>query len=287
MTQETSTKKKPKSGRHIAKKELLEKTRTRVWFAAVCEQAGIDPPSTAELGKWTAKHDTSDGKLGEIEWKRYEQGISSVSRWTLELIERALPGTMAVYEKGPFELPLWSVLNGNLAVCQKYVNDLMPKVKGVLTLSFKDKVEQLFEWLIAPAYRQDFATLAQNRNRQFDPIWLSYVNGKHAHLDEETDGPSDNLLDQGFLPELIVGVIALWQIALSRDEGFILEMEYLVTGLCQGIIAQEFNSIPLQDYVLSLLQERARGIDKDFAERDVDVPEFAKRTEVTVNVKGE
>jgi hypothetical protein len=285
MTQETSTKKEPKSGRHIAKKELLEKTRTRVWFAAVCEQAGIDPPSATELGKWTAKHDTSDGKLGDIEWKRYEQGISSVSRLTLELVERALPGTTAVYEEGPFELPLWAVLNGDLAACQKYVNGLMPKERGVLTLSFKDKVEQLFEWLIAPAYRQDFATLAQNRNRQFDPIWLSYVNGKHAHLDEKTDDPSDNLLDQGFLPELVVGVIALWQIALSRDEGFVLEMEYLVNGLCQGIIAQEFNSIPLQDYVLSLLQEKARGIDKDFAKRDVDVPEFGKRSEIAINVK--
>lgn len=148
-------------------------------------------------------------------------------------------------------------------------------------------MEQLFEWLIAPAYRQDFATLAQNRNRQFDPIWLSYVNGKHAHLDEKTDNPSDNLLDQGFLPELIAGGIALWQIALSRDEGFVLELEYLVTGLCQGIIAQEFNSIPLQDYVLNLLQEKARGIDKDFAERDVDVPDFANRTEITITLKGE
>lgn len=287
MTQEASTKKKPKSGRHIAKKEPLEKTRTRVWFAAVCEQAGIDPSSAVELAKWTAKHDTSDGKLGEIEWKRYEQGISSVSRITLELVEQALPGTTAVYEEGPFELPLWAVLHGDLAACQKYVNGLMPKERGVLALSFKDKVEQFFEWMIAPAYRQDFVTLAQNRNRQFDPIWLSYVNGKHAHLDDETDEPSDNLLDQGFLPELIAGVIALWQIALSRDEGFVLEMEYLVNGLCQGIIAQEFNSIPLQDYVLSLVQEKTRGIDKDFAKRDVNVPEFVKRTEITISVKGE
>jgi hypothetical protein len=68
MTEEANTKKEPKSKRYIAKKEPLEKTRTQVWFAAVCEQAGIDPPSAVELAKWTAKHDTSDGKLGEIEW---------------------------------------------------------------------------------------------------------------------------------------------------------------------------------------------------------------------------
>lgn len=291
---------KPKSGRYIAEKEPLEKIRIQVWFASVCEHAGIERPSIAELRKWLAKHDNSEGKLGDVEWERYEEGASSPRSDTLDTVEKCLPGTRTIYDDGPSGLPLWAVLNGDWEVCQEYVKVLIPKPDKTVSWLLKDKVQQLFDYLIAPAYRQDLATHMQARNRGFGPVWLSYVNGHFARIEkmihranqikfggkENEEENLDNLLGEGCLSELIVGAVALWQITLVQDEGFILEMEYLMTQLCLDIIAQEFNSIPLQDYVLSLLQEKARGIDKDFAKRDVDVPEFGKRSEITISLKG-
>ncbi len=84
---------------------------------------------------------------------RYDEGKSTPTAMTIRLCELLLEGSAAVYDDGPGNLPLWRVLDGDLKACKAYVQDMLNPSPERWDQSFDEIVQEVFDALIAPAYR--------------------------------------------------------------------------------------------------------------------------------------
>lgn len=245
---------------HSAGKKLLERYRVQEWFNYVCLRAGLAHSTAQELLSWLISQACMGRQLRNVNWELYEHGMESPSRTILEMVERYLPQTRKIYDQGPFDLPLWAVLRGDLSACQMYVNNILRQFRSQAVSSFSEKVRSMIG-IIATVYPQ------QNWSEQ---MWYSIAQvemyGPRSDINAQVQWDGCSYLQEwgGVYPnlfrELILALIALWQIALARTERSEMEIRRLIAGMCQGCIAREFNSPTLQSYVLGLLDEGMRDV---------------------------
>ena len=101
----------------IWRMETVNEIRGATWIAYLLDKGGYK--SLAEL------HEALD-LVGSVQsWGQYKAGKASPQESTVKLADRAVPGSASVFLNGPKGLPLWAVLDGDMAVCQRVVSDLL------------------------------------------------------------------------------------------------------------------------------------------------------------------
>lgn len=262
----------------------LERVRVRRWFFYVARFAieeavdaknrllweahvlGPDPQAqeiklVKHLHQWIAD-DSQLVKLrgdqlsfgSSVKAAKYEEGATSPNADTIALFESLVPGSSAEYEYGPAGEPLWVVLAGKINACEEYVSQCFSQ-DVLMNTDLRDRVQLVMDALIAPTYRIPVNEIPElgSQKKTGHPVWLTHVN-------ELTKLPNEELgqdgLDVTTIDDQIILAIALWHIAANRKEKVFHELEWLVMGLCYGVIAHHFSE-DIQAYVLGML--RAKG----------------------------
>ena len=58
-------------------------------------------------------------------WSKYKSGIVKPPASTVTLINKISPGTKRIWDSGPFKLPFWKVLQGDLVSCDAYLKKFL------------------------------------------------------------------------------------------------------------------------------------------------------------------
>ena len=97
--------------------ETVKELRGATWVAFLLEKGEFK--SLADMHK----------VLGVVEnvqlWSAYKSGKASPQETTVKLVDRVVPGSASTWFNGLHVLPLWAVLEGDMAVCQRVVVDLL------------------------------------------------------------------------------------------------------------------------------------------------------------------
>ena len=287
-----------------------EAVRVQTWFSYMLERAlgaeaeayayavageGLGfvrpkPDLVAMLGAWLSKQvDTDLGKLTHaqvaavtrLKRSRYEDGLQSPTDLTLSVFEAFLHSSREIYEMGQQSLPLWAVMEGDLKVCQTYLAELQTPRAGRCEPGFGERIQLVFDALIAPAHRLPWHRVPDlGRGQQAThPILLTHWQAQREALFEADQLPEVRVID-----DQIVGALALWQIALHRRESIALHLEWLLMGLCSGVVAEHFNEV-IQVCLLGLLRKRGKELDGWRQQGGTDVQDFETRWDTVINVK--
>jgi len=195
-----------------------------------------------------------------MRYARYESGESSPATTTLAVFSELLPGSRVIYDFGMEYLPVWGVLAGKVGICKPFVDDVLRPNFGSVDIRFDEQVQRVFDELIAPAYRLKFYEtpdfgLAQNA---IHPVWLTHVNElmfiQQGDDPEETRRKDPELAERPVDEELIFIAIALWHVARDRGDDVVFRLEWLLMGLCYGVIAHHLGE-EVQAIVLRTLLE--------------------------------
>lgn len=96
--------------------ETVKELRGATWVAFLLEKGF---KSLAEL------HRSLDVVNDVQLWSAYKSGKASPQESTVKLVDRVVPGSASIWFNGLHDLPLWAVLEGDMAVCQRVVVDLL------------------------------------------------------------------------------------------------------------------------------------------------------------------
>lgn len=294
------------------KDQELEKLRIRTWFFYVVERAigqALDThqriawqnailgqnetqtPLARSLQKWLDEqsknlHDDQIDAVTQLTARNYEMGEQSPRAFTLGVFEKLLGGSQAIYDVGPLWLPLWKILDGDLVACRSYLDTTIP-LPQLPDAGPEDKLQAIMNALIAPIYQLNVKDIPDLGSVQLSahPVWLTRINEAHRVLNEIEDPRSVRVesKDGTEVGEYVLAAIALWQLISENGVGPALRMEWLMVGLCYGVIFDVFGE-EVQAYVLKLLKERATGLQNQLAKRGVQVLPFADRWKTVMAV---
>lgn len=274
--------------RHLLERAIENEVDRRADRAALNEYFGVAgdlPNLNSAMQKWLdAQVEMNLHRLTLEETEvaqrlarsRYDEGKTTPTELTLGVFEVLLPGSAAVYDQGPGELPLWRVLDSDLEACRTYVEDMLSPPPQWWEECFGEVVQEVFDSLIAPAYRVDMDAIPTLSAPQRDthPVWLSFINSRYAATLEEDE--ADKVPEAFTLDDSVLLAIALANLAAARDNGPELQLEWLLVGLCWGVIAQHMDE-PIQEYVLKSVEKRGKAIDASLKTRGVRTPTFEER----------
>ena len=212
---------------------------------------------------------------------RYDEGKSTPTAMTIHLCELLLKGSAAVYDDGPGNLPLWRVLDGDVKACKAYVQDMLNPSPERWNEGFDEIVQEVFDPLIAPAYRLtvDAIPVLGVPQREAHPVWLSYINSRYAAT--LADDEVNHLPDTFMQVESVLLAIAMMHIAAERPDSPVLQLEWLLVGLCWGVIGQQIDE-HIQEYVLRSVEKRGKAIDAGLRKSGVRMPGFEERWPVGI-----
>lgn len=162
-----------------------------MWIAFLLDNGGFK--SLAELHKSLELVDSVQS------WSQYKAGITP-KETTITHIDKVIPGSASVFFNGPLGLPLWAVLDGDMAVCQKVVSDLLNNYlepepwmsvarRSVVSMGDSDKMKSLLEIILPKSFwqpdKKDSVRFNPNAPHKMELIgWLSL-----SELFERTDNP--------------------------------------------------------------------------------------------------
>lgn len=274
--------------RHLLERAIENEVDRRAHRAALNEYFGVEgdlPNLNAAMQKWLeAQVEKNLHRLTLEETEvaqrlarsRYDEGKTTPTELTISVFEVLLPGSAAVYDQGPGELPLWRVLDGDLEACRTYVEDMLSPPPPWWEECFGEVVQEVFDSLIAPAYRVDMEAIPTLSAPQRDthPVWLSFINSRYAATLDEDE--ADKVPEAFTLDDSVLLAIALANLAAARNDGPKLQLEWLLVGLCWGVIAQHMDE-PIQEYVLKSVAKRGKAMDAEFRKMGARMPTFEER----------
>lgn len=270
----------------------VENFKRVLWEQVVLDSDQVTPNLGGLLRQWLS-HDAQVTRMSaasldygtNIRTASYQTGKTSPSNTTLALFEEVLPGSRVEYDYGPQGEPLWAILAGKIKVCQAYVEQSLPPKDGELECGLSDRFQRVLDALVVPVFRVEFERIPDLglTQQSAHPVWLSFVNERLRLPNEDTDSPE--LLTASTIDDQMLAAIALWRIVLDRKEGPALRLEWLLIGLCQGVIAYHWTD-EIQAYLLQLLRKEGADLDTIAKNRGVQMMSFEERwtTEFTKNV---
>ncbi|WP_262073510.1 hypothetical protein [Variovorax sp. N23] len=300
------------AGRHNAsrrrstpavKSKELQALRVQTWYRHVLERAvgrevgryadiaarrdtfGTEerlPGLNTALQKWLnslTQHNLSEEQVEAVQRlgrRHYDLGETTPTEITLTVFETLLPGSAAVYDLGPGELPVWRVLDGDMTACQEFVQEMLNPTKERWEDDFAGLVQEVMDSLIAPAYRVklDDIPILTGPQRDVHPVWLTHINNRYAVTFAEDE--ADKLPEAFTLDDSILLAIALANLATEKDGSPQLQLEWLLVGLCWGVIAEQIDE-HVQEYVLRSVQKRGKVIDAALKRMGLKMPTFEER----------
>lgn len=244
----------------------------------------------------------------------YFNGTTEPRIATLQTLNELIPDSRLVYdygdwygnlpisgEKGQSRLPAWAILGGDKSTCMQYLIDLMPPQAGMTYVGDLDKLQTLLDALTTlknVTKVTDLPDLGYTQ-KQAHPLWLCHLE-RHAPGTYTNKGTiaqkyrrpqPDEVIDEDVVTgyeypsctSAILGVIAMWWLLDEPGYEYALEIEWLMVGLCYGVIAYHF-SIEVQTDILNLVRLRGAEIDKVISTRNSDILLFDDRWKSVIQV---
>jgi hypothetical protein len=220
---------------------------------------------TGALQRWVVSYaalpDEVDA-LTKISARDYWLGTKSPRTRTLDAFEMIFPGSKDVYETGPGGEPLWEILSGDLTACRSYLNAVVGCPKGEVW-SYQQYFASLLKGLVAPIFLKElnFADFSTKQSVGFHPVLLTWINEQQRHFEDDPD----RLLPTPYVADQILAVFALWNICIAETGPIFLELEWLLVGLCRGMVFSAFDD-QVEETILNFVRSDAERMDKVFSQ---------------------
>ncbi|WGS54410.1 hypothetical protein LFL96_25700 [Paraburkholderia sp. D15] len=248
--------------------------KRRLWLRAVYARAGVEDGyqmtvACREAGSYLSA-------LEGLRWDRYEAG-QLPQRRVVDMVNSVLTGTGSMFHEGPFDLPVWEVLEGNEKACLKQVDHFLDyhyKNAGEVRLAEPLKASWSFlhvqfaevkpgeDWDLEDRFRKVTACF---RTLQAD------LTVRHLKLDTNvyslvfTEYQSSSDSEVPYSASSLLAAIAMWQLAIKCPvKSFREHAQYFLEGLNQGAIAYEFDEFgkDISEY-MSVLLKNSGVVGKD------------------------
>lgn len=229
----------------------LRQVRGSAWVAYLLEKGGFK--SLAAL------HNSLE-VVGSVQsWTSYKSGKELPLSSTVKVVDKAIPGSAELWDFGPYGLPVWAVLNGELDACLDLVNKQLMDYQGdekwmlikrrrVSKLTNYERVQAMLEitlprtaWGFPPDAKAQ--RLAQSRVKATSTQW------GHAPLDLSNEPPYLNALN--LRPEV------------SMEELFKMEVNPLSADYedyALATIRHEFLTDWVQNHPTTRMMQKSMGI---------------------------
>jgi len=215
--------------------------------------------------------------------RSYETGRESPTASTLLLFESYVPGSKAVYDHGLYALPVWAILSGDIKACKSFVADNLAQSSLFQSLDqqFETLLEGLLPYYAIPESKQlkrfieSICTDAQNNavsSGVVHPLLESRIDSIYAAV--EGDSFTDDQI--AALPILVLVAYALYKICLAEKSGPILQLEWLVMGLCCGLYSDLFTA-DIQEYISHDLGLNGDLLTQHFESQGTEIIPFDQR----------
>lgn len=215
--------------------------------------------------------------------RSYETGRESPTSSTLLLFESYVPGSKAVYDHGLYALPVWAILSGDIKACKSFVADNLAQSSLFQSLDqqFETLLEGLIPYYAIPESRElkrfieSICTDAQNNafaSGFAHPLLESRIDSIYAAV--EGDSFTDDQI--AALPILVLVAYALLKICSAEKSGPILQLEWLVMGLCCGLYSDLFTA-DIQEYIVQDLGANGDLLTQYFESQGVEIIPFDQR----------
>ena len=217
------------------------------WQNAILGQDETQTPLARSLQKWLndqSQHldDAQIEAVTQLTARNYEMGEQSPRAFTLGVFETLLPGSQEIYDLGSsMGEPLWTILDGDLPACRAYLDAAVP-LSDQLDAGPEAQLQAIMDALIAPKYQLKVADIPDLGKTQLKahPVWLTQVDEAHRTLNERDDPGS--VREVATIDDQVLAAIALWQLVSENGVGPLLKLEWLMVGLCYGVIADVFGA---------------------------------------------
>lgn len=231
---------------------------------------------TSALQRWIEAYaqlpDEVDA-LTKISARDYWLGTKPPRSKTLDAFEMIFSGSKDVYENGPNGEPVWAILAGDLSESRSYLNAVVGCPKGEVW-SYHQYFASLLQGLVAPVFLKhlNFADFSQKQAVGFHPVLLTWINEQHRHFEEDPE----RLLPTPYVADQILAVFALWNLCLAENGPIFLELEWLLIGLCRGMVFSAFDD-QIEETILDFVRSDAERMDRVFSQAKPDWISFADR----------
>jgi hypothetical protein len=284
----------------------LERLRVRTWFFHLVgraigakldyyqriewEKVALDSnqpqtPLALSLQRWLDRQSAAldDGQIEAVTRltaRNYHMGLQSPRAVTLGVFEALLPGSQEVYDLGPTGEPLWSILDGNLEACRQFLDQSLP-LGNDLNAGTDTRIQAVMDALIAPDYRLPQGEIPELGKLQMSahPAWLTRVNEIYRTVNEIYEPGS--VMEIPTVDDQIIAALALWQVCAANGDGPLLRLEWLLVGLCYGLIADVFGE-EVQAYVLARVKSQASQLDAQLKKRGATFMPFEERWKTVI-----
>lgn len=243
-------------------KAKIDELKRRLWLRAVYGLAGVEDDYQMTVACRQIANLTD---LQGLRWDRYEAGQAPRDK-QLDLVDKALPSTAAVYRNGPHDLPVWEVLEGNEEICLKVVDAFLSYQRknagevgnpfkaswNVLNIRFAN-VKPGEDWDLEDRFRKVtacFRTLLADVTVRY----LKLDTNIYALVFSEYQKSPDS--EVPYSASSLLAAIAMWQLAIKCPvKSFREHAQYFLEGLNQGAIEYEFDEFgkDIAGYVAALL----------------------------------
>lgn len=162
--------------------ENANELRGATWVAFLLDKGGY---------KSLADMHAALNVVGSVQlWSTYKAGKASPQETTVKLVDRAVPGSASLWFNGPGGLPLWAVLEGDIAVCQRLIADVLNDYlepepwmslarRPVASMGDSERLKALLEIVLPQSHWQDARSSVRynpNAPRKLELVgWLSLV----------------------------------------------------------------------------------------------------------------
>lgn len=211
--------------------------------------------------------------LTKISAREYWLGTKQPRSKTVDAFEMIFPGSKAIYETGPDGEPVWEVLAGDLGVSRSYLNAVVGCPKGEVW-SYHQYFASLLKGLVAPVFLKElnFSDFSQKQAVGFHPVLLTWINEQHRHFEDN----AERLLPTPYVADQILAVFALWNLCLAETGPIFLELEWLLIGLCRGMVFSAFDD-QIEETILDFVRADAERMDRVFSQAKPDWISFVDR----------
>ena len=245
------------------------------WITRVTSSVASDDPQVQAALRKLSEAD-SLGFSG-LDRTHYEKGETSPSDRTLNVFDKLLSGSKVVYTNGPEDMPLWPILDGDLAACDQFIEDVaaFADLSPAVDTTF---LQWLFDELIDAKYRVDVNQIPNlfGSPAGGHPVALSYIERHHSHVLSEKS-PEEAAKAWARYDQAILLALAIWRKVFSSNElPYRREMEWLMIGLCLGPLGIRYNE-GIQGYVLNQTRMYGEKMDQTLRAMGVEALSFAER----------
>uniref|UniRef100_UPI0035AEF029 hypothetical protein n=1 Tax=Hylemonella sp. TaxID=2066020 RepID=UPI0035AEF029 len=207
----------------------------------------------------------------------YEKGETSPSDRTLNVFDKLLSGSKVVYTNGPEDMPLWPILDGDIAACDRFIDGAAAFTQLPPTID-----TPLLQWLFDELIDAKHRILVDQIPNLFGvsagghPVVLSYIE-RHQGYPFSGRSPEEEIQAWSRYDRAILLTLAIWRKVFSSNElPYRREMEWLMVGLCLGPLGIRYNE-GIQGYVLNQARMYGENMDQTLRAMGVEALSFAER----------